>query len=146
MSLFLLYYIHLFYFLFYFLFFYFSFLDSTYKWEITVCFPLTYFTKHNTIQVYPCGWKWQISLFFNRILFHCTYIHWGTYLFKSMFSFSSDNYSGVELLIIWLSCFKIFWGIFKPFLQWPHQFTLPRFKSESWPVQTGPDAFFPLGK
>ena len=64
-SLFLFCYIHSFY-----------FLDSTYKWYHTVFvfLCLTYFTEHNTLQVNPCCYKWQIFIFF-MVIFHCIYIN-----------------------------------------------------------------------
>ena len=40
-------------------------------------FSVTYFTKHNTLQVHPCCFQWQnFSIFYseNRVVFHCIYI------------------------------------------------------------------------
>ena len=35
---------------------------------------LTYFTKHNTLQVHPCCCKWQdCILFYGWVVFHCKY-------------------------------------------------------------------------
>ena len=100
---------------------------------------LTYFTKHNTLQVqsYRCK-RQNFILFYGWIVFHWAYIshllfpfsvdgHLGCshtlaiannaamtlgymYLFKLMFSFSLDIYPGVELLDHKVVLFLVFWG------------------------------------
>ena len=73
---------------------------------------LTYFTKHNTLQVYQCSCKWQSFLFmaewyFIACVYHIFLIHLAIannsttnigmhYLFQLVFSFSLDKYSEVE--------------------------------------------------
>ena len=49
------------------------FSDSTYVMSYSICLSLTYFTKHNTLQVHPCCCKWQNFFFF--FLDCCVYIH-----------------------------------------------------------------------
>ena len=52
----------------------FCFIDSTYKRNhiVFAFLCLNYFTKHNTLQVYPCCCKWKNSiLFYGWVVFHC---------------------------------------------------------------------------
>ena len=54
------------------------FLDSTYKWYHTVFvfLCLTYFMKHNALQVHPCCCKWQnFILLYGWVIFHCVYMY-----------------------------------------------------------------------
>ena len=50
------------------------FLDSTYKWKHTVFvfLCLTYFTKHNTLQIHPCCSKCHYFLWlYSWVVFYC---------------------------------------------------------------------------
>jgi len=50
--------------------------------KVQVCFSLSdfYFTKHNTLYVYPCCWKWHYFILLNCwVIFHYMYIHTHTH-------------------------------------------------------------------
>ena len=75
----------------------FDFLDSTYKWYPTVFIflHLTYFTKHNTLQVYPCCCKWQnLILFYGWVVFHGIYIPYLLYPFITWWTLRLPPYLG----------------------------------------------------
>ena len=70
----------------------FYFLDSTCKWKDSICFSLTHFTKHNTLQVHPFCYIWKVFiLFYGWVIFHYIFMcyiffthssvdtHWGCF-------------------------------------------------------------------
>ena len=41
----------------------------------SICLSLTYYIKHDTLQVHPCCDKWQnFILFYGWVIFHCVYV------------------------------------------------------------------------
>ena len=56
---------------------------------------LTYLTKHNTIQVHPCCYKWQNCHSFLRVLYICVCMR---AFYKLIFCFCMDLYLQVEFL------------------------------------------------